>query len=814
MLIMPDLMIAFSAAPSRKNGFIVLETYYTKQIGVSKAGKYKGGSITAADVLNCLPVQNASSESIQKWFSEFAYQIGKNVFYVTVENFRELHHLLASRPVLFLDHADASLTLITKIEANSSHKRAKYQYSIGNSLFSCYSDGTLCIEKTPGSVSQIRTVCPVPHLYYSTTDQAYLLLFEYGGKKAAYMDKGLSVKTENAIYLRNFQYESKIGQELQKNGFLKLTKGRYAYSGRKNISTLHAMLSESGIILDDDKSTIIPNIKIARRESGWFEVDLSYDIGDKIIDLASKIQLFTNKNELEVGDKRIVLPDSVVQAKDDFVLKDNKLYLHQKHIFQLLRLIYSSGSQITDFFSYSDVKPALPEILEKTALPYQREGVQWLKFLFLNHLGGCLADDMGLGKTFQVIAFLEDNDVRKRLQKVLIVVPKSLLTNWKREFEKFSSSYRVGIYHGNKRSELDFDRYDVVITTYNTALLDKDYLNGKGFTIIVLDEIQTIKNYKSITSQAIKEIHAAMKIGLSGTPMENGISELWNVMDIVNPGALPSHSAFLHRYQNRNYDELKEILNLFILRRMKKDVLKQLPPKYEQIIYCDMDAAQRRLYTGINIAVKTAISRLKAFAAPVVLKGLTLLRECCCHPLLLDDNTNVEGIQDSCKLDALKILVDNLFESGHKILIFSNYTAMLQLIQKELEKNREYKANLFYLDGKTKQRNLLVEQFEAADAGIFLISIKAGGVGLNLTSAQDVIIYDPWWNPFVEQQAVDRAYRIGQQQSVNVYKLVAANTIEEKILDMQKDKQQDFEELINGISTEKNVDLNKILSLL
>ena len=254
------------------------------------------------------------------------------------------------------------------------------------------------------------------------------------------------------------------------------------------------------------------------------------------------------------------MPDSVVQAKDDFVLKDNKLYLHQKHIFQLLRLIYSSGSQITDFFSYSDVKPALPEILEKTALPYQREGVQWLKFLFLNHLGGCLADDMGLGKTFQVIAFLEDNDVRKRLQKVLIVVPKSLLTNWKREFEKFSSSYRVGIYHGNKRSELDFDRYDVVITTYNTALLDKDYLNCKGFTIIVLDEIQTIKNYKSITSQAIKEIHAAMKIGLSGTPMENGISELWNVMDIVNPGALPSHSAFLHRYQNRNYDELKEIL--------------------------------------------------------------------------------------------------------------------------------------------------------------------------------------------------------------------------------------------------------------
>lgn len=805
-------MIAFSASASRKNGFIVLETYYTKQIGVSKAGKYKGGSIAVADVLNCLPIQNASWEAIQKWFAEFAYQIGKNSFYVTVENFRKLHHLFASSPMFFLDHTDASLTLISKIEEKAGHKRVKAQYAVGNCLFSYHSNGTLCIEYRSGVSSHIRTICPVPHLYYSSTDQVYSLLFEYGGKKLAYMDKGLSVQTEDAIYPRNFQYESRIGQELQGKGFLKLTKGRYAYSGRKNI--LHTMLSEIGIILDDDQNVIIPDIKIARKESGWFEVDLSYNIGDKIIDLASKIQLFAQKNEIEAGDKRIVLPDSVAQAKDDFVVKDNKLYLHQRHIFQLLRLIYNSDLPITDFFSYSDVKTVLPENIEKAALPYQLEGVQWLKFLFLNHLGGCLADDMGLGKTFQVIAFLEDEDVSKQLQKVLIVVPKSLLTNWKREFEKFSSRYRVGIYHGNKRKELDFNGYDIVITTYNTAFLDKEGLDQKAFTIVVLDEIQTVKNHKSITSKAIKEIHAKMKIGLSGTPMENNISELWNVMDIVNPGAFPDHSAFLYRYHNRNYDELKDILNLFILRRMKKDVLKQLPPKYEQIIYCDMDVAQRRLYTGINIAVKAAISRLKIFAAPVILKGLTLLRECCCHPLLLDDGINVEGVHDSCKMDALNLLVSDLFESGHKILIFSTYTSMLHLIRQELEKNIKYKANLFYLDGKTKQRNLLVEQFEKADAGIFLISIKAGGVGLNLTSAQDVIIYDPWWNPFVEQQAIDRAYRIGQQQSVNVYKLVAANTIEEKILDMQKDKTQNFEELINGISADKNVDLGKILSLL
>ena len=205
---------------------------------------------------------------------------------------------------------------------------------------------------------------------------------------------------------------------------------------------------------------------------------------------------------------------------------------------------------------------------------------------------------------------------------------------------------------------------------------------------------------------------------------------------------------------------------------------------------------------------------LKAFAAPVVLKGLTLLRECCCHPLLLDEATNVEHITESCKLEALKILVDNLFESGHKILIFSNYTSMLRIIETELAKTESYKRAIFYLDGQTQNRVELVTRFESATEGIFLISIKAGGVGLNLVSAQDVIIYDPWWNPFVEQQAIDRAYRIGQERKVSVYKLVAANTLEEKIVDMQINKEENFDELINGLSVDKNIDLDKIIGLL
>lgn len=421
---------------------------------------------------------------------------------------------------------------------------------------------------------------------------------------------------------------------------------------------------------------------------------------------------------------------------------------------------------------------------------------------------------MGLGKTFQVISFLEDQEVKKSINKVLVVVPKSLLTNWKKEFGKFNSSYRVGIYHGDKRNNFDFDNTDVIITTYSTAYLDLKKLNELKHSVVVFDEIQTVKNHKSITSDAMKQIKSDMKIGLSGTPMENSISELWNIMDILNPNVFYSRSAFIRRYSGKNYDELKSILNLFILRRMKKDVLKELPQKSEQIIYCDMEQEQRKLYTGINIAVKKAIMSLKAFAAPVVLKGLTLLRECCCHPLLLNEETNIDKILESCKLDALNLLVDNLVSSGHKILIFSNYTSMLKLIQDEFEKNEHYKKIIYYLDGKTKDRLDIVNRFESADEGIFLISIKAGGVGLNLVSAQDVIIYDPWWNPFIEQQAIDRAYRIGQDKPVTVYKLVTANTIEERIIEMQKDKEHDFDELINGISTDKNIDLKDILELL
>ena len=810
---MSELMITINSSASKRNGFLIIETYYTKKVDSNKAGKFKGGVISSADIYSSMPIENCNQSDIASLFKEECQRLSENAYYVTISSLNKIIDKLKPYKMIFLDNPDKSLILVENTVSQKPTKKSKHSYAFGGVSLCWYADCTLYIEEN-ASRTVIKQIVPVPHMQYSKEDQVYSLYFSYNGENIAFLDKKLSVVQGDMILLRNYTYEQGIGEEILRERFTKLAGSRFIYSGHRNQKDMASLLSSKNVVLDDDENTIIPDIKITKSDSGWFEIDLSYIVDGEVFDLASKIQLFSSQDEIEDDDKKILLPDSIIQAREYLSIVGNKLRINQNHIFELLHIIYDSNSDISDFFSFSDITLALPDYVTSTAYPYQLEGIKWLKFLFLNHFGGCLADDMGLGKTFQIISFLEDKEVKCKITKALIIVPKSLLTNWKKEFSKFKSGYKIGIYHGDKRSDFDFGNTDVIITTYNTAYLDLKKLNKLSYSLVVFDEIQTIKNHKSITSDAMKQIQSDMKIGLSGTPMENSISELWNIMDVLNPNVFYSHPAFMKRYSGKNYDELKSILNLFILRRMKKDVLKELPQKTEQIIYCDMEEDQRKLYTGINVAVKKAIMSLKAFAAPVVLKGLTLLRECCCHPLLLNDETNVDKVSESCKLDALNLLVDNLVGSGHKILIFSNYTSMLHLIQEELEKNEHYKKIIYYLDGKTKDRINVVNQFESADEGIFLISIKAGGVGLNLVSAQDVIIYDPWWNPFVEQQAVDRAYRIGQDKPVTVYKLVTANTIEERIVEMQKDKKQDFDELINGISTDKNIDLKDILELL
>ena len=807
---MEDFLVILDGPSSKKNQFLLLKTFYAS-IRVNKTGKYIGSNISPADALCCAPVRNCDNTDIKAAFSQGCFQVGKNSYYISSDNLFSLFQKFGSHGLFFLDNTDKALYQIHTLSSVPSLRKPKYRYAAGNLRLTYYNDCSLALEKNEEKHIALKMLQPLPVLCFSQESGVYSLFFDYGGVKSAYMEKTFALSNGTDLYLKHFIYENTICDILLTRCFTKLSLNRFIYSGVLNSADLKRVLSLDGIAMDCGNDYLYPKIDLRQYDSDWFSIGFTCEVDGEMIDLASQMQLLAKKNTVTCHGKTIAVPESMSGVLDKIVMDDGQLRVNRAQIFNLLPALYASRSNISDLFTDSDAKLQLPEEMYHRAYPYQIEGIHWLKGLFLHRLGACLADDMGLGKTFQTIAFLSDRQVKSCVQKILVIAPKSLLTNWEREFKKFSAPYRAGIYHGDSRNQFSFSDCDVIISTYQTVCLDMKKLCRIKWSIIVFDEIQTIKNYKSITSMALKKLSADMRIGLSGTPMENSLSELWNIMDILNPKLFFPYAVFMRRYKNRNHDELKNILAPFIMRRVKQDVLKQLPSKFEEVVYCDMAPAQRKLYESIRYAVKTEIMRMKIFSGSVVLKGLLLLRECCCHPQLLDEHTNINHVSDSCKMETLHLLVDNLVESGHKVLIFSQFTKMLELIRQELN---QYQNIQFYLDGSTVKRDQVLRDFEAAEKGIFLISIKAGGVGLNLVSAQDVIIFDPWWNPFVEQQAIDRVYRIGQDKPVHVFKLVAANTLEEKILDLQRGKEELFDEIINGAAEKQNVNLQDIINLL
>lgn len=808
-----NIMIVIDGPESRKNNFLVVKGYYSKTYKVNKDGRYCGASISEVDLFECMQCENIDHKYVQEHSQQLLTKIGINSYYLPFDKVDDFMDCFTKHQVVFLDNTDKRMFRIDDIRSACQSKASKYKYQVGPKEI-IYDKGFLVINDLQNSTITIKNEKPMVKLIYNYDEKTYQLCFSYKGDIVAAFDKKLSTMKNSEVYLRNYAYEIGISDVLVKDGFVKLLKNKYRYVGHLREDALTEALEKQDIFTEYDEDIVIPNINIKKRQDGWFELDLTYSAGDRLIDLSSRIQLFSSRDEIKENGARIVLPESIIEAKDSLVFKDGKLCIDDSNVVNVLRIINDSKKSVQDFFSYADIKLNITKASEDMAYNYQLEGIKWLKYMFYNGWGGCLADDMGLGKTFQVITFLSDKDVKSKIDKVLVIAPKSLLSNWKREFAKFHSDYQVGLYHGPGRDRFDFEQFDVVITTYNTASLDVDILNKQKFSIVIFDEIQMLKNSNGEMSKTLKKLSAGSRIGLSGTPMENNISELWNIMDILNPGVLGPHKNFAKRYSMGGYSELKTILDLFIMRRMKHQVIKELPDKTTEILYCDMDEKQRELYEGITVAVRNAIASMKAFSAPIVLKGLTLLRQCCCHPLLLDEETNVEHVVESCKMDSLVLLLKNLWLSGHKVLVFSTYTSMLKLIQNAIQEEALFADNVYYLDGQTTNRSEIVDSFEASDEGVFLISMKAGGVGLNLVSAQDVVIFDPWWNPFAEEQAIDRAYRIGQVNNVHVYKFVVADSIEERIIEMQNDKMRTFDDLINGISTEKNVDLKEVLKLI
>lgn len=443
--------------------------------------------------------------------------------------------------------------------------------------------------------------------------------------------------------------------------------------------------------------------------------------------------------------------------------------------------------------------PELPPTFRATLRPYQAQGVAWLDLLRESGLGGVLADDMGLGKTIQILALIALEKQRGPLASpVLVVAPTSLMTNWSAEAQKFAPDLKVLVLQGPARKErfAAIAEHDVVLTTYPLIVRDRDVLLAREWHIAVLDEAQTVKNPDAATTRCLRDIKATHRFCLTGTPMENHLGELWSIMSFVNPGYLGDKATFSRQWRTpieKRGDKIRaaalaQRAKPFLLRRTKTEVATELPPKSEILETIALEGPQRDLYDSIRLSmsrkVREAIAeRGLAKSHIVVLEALLRMRQACCDPALLKLRDSVE--RPSAKLERLIEMVTELLSEGRKIIVFSQFTSMLDLIRRRLDADG---LSYSLLTGDTKNRKAAIETFQNGAAEVFLVSLKAGGVGLNLTAADTVIIFDPWWNPAVEEQAIDRAYRIGQDKAVFVYRLVAAGTIEEKMDELKARK--------------------------
>jgi superfamily II DNA or RNA helicase len=441
-----------------------------------------------------------------------------------------------------------------------------------------------------------------------------------------------------------------------------------------------------------------------------------------------------------------------------------------------------------------------PTGLRATLRDYQLEGVGWLQRLRSLAVGGVLADDMGLGKTLQTIAHLVIEKHHKRLDKpALVVAPTSLAQNWVREIKKFAPHLRTVLYHGPRRSRVadKLDRSDVVVTTYPLLVRD-ELLTERDYHYLVLDEAQTVKNRTSKAHKAVRSVEATHRLALTGTPLENNLDELYALYEVLVPGLLGSAETFRHRFRRPieagdedRLAELRRRVKPFMLRRLKESVAKELPPKTEIVRPVDLLGEQRELYESIRIAAHSDVRKVirkKGLAASTVpvLGALLKLRQVCCDPRLVPMHA-ARAAKRSAKLETLMDMVTRQTADGRRILIFSQFTSMLAIIEDELRK-RDIPHNK--LTGSTQDRQREVDRFQDGDSLVFLISLKAGGTGLTLTAADTVIHYDPWWNPAAQAQATDRAYRIGQTKPVFVYNLIAAGSVEERIMRMQQHKRR------------------------
>jgi SNF2 family DNA or RNA helicase len=620
-------------------------------------------------------------------------------------------------------------------------------------------------------------------------------------------------------------------------------------------------LNERGYVF----SQIIPNIKYfigmqdlnlkMKQENDWFDLYAVVSFGDfKIPFIKLKKNILNGKREfiLPNGEIAILPAEWFSRYKELFTFADGKDFSIRfpKHHFQLLKKCLADvdpefEKRVAALETHTFRLVDEPDGLNAKLRSYQKEGFSWMSALGKNNFGGCLADDMGLGKTLQTLTLLQHNKNNSPLlPKVqvmnpqldlfanefysqpasMIVVPTSLVHNWENEMKKFTPNLKIYKHVGSQRKKVDdfngvVNYYDVIVTTYGTIRNDVDDLKNITFNYLILDESQNIKNAESKTYQAVTELQAKHKLVLTGTPIENSLSDLWSQMNFLNPGLLGNlpffKKEFIQPIEKENDEEkqkqLFQLVTPFILRRTKEEVAKDLPPLTEQIRYCEMTEEQSKLYEEQKSIIRNNLLANIEQQGPkgvsfLALQGLTRLRQLANHPALLGNDGTESG-----KFNEVIFNLSDLMAENHKVLIFSSFVTHLELFRKEFEAQG---WDYCLLTGQTTDRESVIRDFqEKPQKKIFLISLKAGGVGLNLTSADYIFILDPWWNPAAESQAVSRAHRIGQNKKVFVYRFISENTIEEKIQNLKERKSALAEKFVQSKNPFHTVSTGEMMDL-
>ena len=681
-----------------------------------------------------------------------------------------------------------------------------------------------------------------PEVLYSLSEHAAgdrLILeiqFSYAGHRVAPHQDDRDVMAQavaegqTLLLRRDLAFEKETLQKFLEQGFRRFGPTRFETVGEQALDFMSERLpslQESGTVTGGGDLAHFrlfgeigtPLLKARAKPAGidWLEMDLHFELE------GMEISYEVVQALLAQGKKYIHLPGkgfAKIQREDLIALEDKlaelegeidasgKLKVSAYHaaylpeLFQVDWKRQEGFAEIVRSLRISSEIPQrpLPSGLETVLRDYQHHGYDWMQFLHDHRFHGILADDMGLGKTLQALAYLKDQKDRQGQQANLVLAPTSVVFNWAAEAKKFTPDLEVLLLSGPERKKY-YDRIgqaDLVLTSYALFRRDVEVLSRQSWRSVVLDEAQNIKNFRSKTALLVKELQAEQRWALSGTPLENHLSELWSIFDFLMPGFLGSYPHFKRKYQipmesdsgGEQLERLRRRIFPFVLRRLKDEVAKELPPKTEILQYCEMTHEQQKLYQEVLATCRrqvfAEVERQGIEKSQVsILTALLRLRQVCCHPELLGPSFQKRGV-DSGKMEAFQDLVMEMLSEGHRILVFSQFVEMLALLRSWLEQE---KIAYEYLDGRTRKREEKIRRFsEEPNIPIFLVSLRAGGTGLNLTAADYVIHYDPWWNPAVQDQATDRVHRLGQTKHVFSYKLITKNSVEEKILLLQEKK--------------------------